>query len=214
MGDTGETAICNAYATLDNAGLKASRFVGPVEIRGARGHVWLHGRRIRTWWLWVRGGGRITGFLFRAAWIAACFSSDWVPVPPSSGDEVGDVWTNFKTRPETLSWLASKSRLVSAGPTAHTLVSDVDATLPMRMGVPWLKDAMARQALEKSRTSASRIQVEIPAGRGRGMTQLYLEVPVERQNITLRALSGSAYVAAALSASVGQEGGAGAPLPT
>jgi hypothetical protein len=98
VGEAGETAICNAYATLDNAGLKASRFVGPVEIRGARGHVWLHGRRIPTWWLWVRGGGRITGFLFRAAWIAACFSSDWVPVP----------------RPRVMRWATSgpTSRLV------------------------------------------------------------------------------------------------------
>jgi hypothetical protein len=208
MGEAGETAICNAYATLDNAGLKASRFVGPVEIRGARGHVWLHGRRIPTWWLWVRGGGRITGFLFRAAWIAACFSSDWVPVPPSSGDEVGDVWTTFKTRPETLSWKACKSRLVSAGPTAHTLVSDADATLPTRMGVPRVNTDLARQALEKSRTSTSRIQVEIRAGRGRGMTQLYLEVPVERQDITLRALSGSATLGAGRSGPPTQDGAA------
>jgi hypothetical protein len=56
-----------------------------------------------------------------------------------------------------------------------------------------------------------RITVVAGAGRGRGMTQLYLEVPVERQDVTLRVLSGSVYIAAGRSVSVRHWEGAGAP---
>ena len=207
--ETSGTAVCRAYAIEENADLGGSRFVGPVELRGARGRVWLHGRRIPTWWLWTHAGGRVTGFTGRVIWWVALFWLDWWPIaPPDRTTEGGDLWLTYKTRSETVSWPVAKSRLASSVTAAHTLVSQSEAALPALMGVRGITTNMAAQALEKARTPTSMIRLEVPLGRRGSMTQLYLEVSSEQRDTVMRVLSGYESLAAGNGGAVAQDGGA------
>jgi hypothetical protein len=188
------TAVCRAYATEENADLGGSRFVGPVEVRGARGRVWLHGRRIPTWWLFTHAGGRVTGFIWSVVWRVALWSPlYWDRTPPiDNNPDCGDIWLTHKTRRETVSWPVAKSRLISALPLAHTSVSQGEAALPVLMGVRRISLEAAKQALEKAQASGIRIQMEVPLGRKGGLTQLHLDVSSEQRDMVMRVLSGSA----------------------
>jgi hypothetical protein len=189
MAETSGTAVCRAYATRENADHGGSRFVGPVELRGARGRVWLHGRRIPARYLWAHAGGRATGVIWGLAWRAVW---GWVFGTWETWDTAGgDRWYEGKTRLETVSWPVAKSRMVLSAPVAQTRPSYSDATLPARMGVRGVPVDKAMQALEKALTSASYIQLEVPLGRRGGMTQLYLEVAGEQLDTVRRVLSGA-----------------------
>jgi hypothetical protein len=188
------TAVCRAYATQENADLGGSRFVGPVELRGARGRVWLHGRRIPARRLWAHAGGRVTGSIWSVVWrIGAAWFLDWGDPMPRRDETIqgGDFWLTSETRSETVSWPVAKSRLVSSVPVARTRVSQSEAALPALMGVRGVTTKMAAQALEKARTPSSVIQMEVPFGRKGGMTQLHLEVSNDQHDALMRVLSGA-----------------------
>jgi hypothetical protein len=193
-----------AYATEENADRGGSRFVGPVQVRGARGQVWLHGRRIPKWWLFTHAGGRATGLVGKVLWRMLGFyvwgedrpDKQINPMPPvDDSDAVGDIWLDYKTRSETVSWPVAKSIFVSSGPVAHRRVSQSEAALPALMGIRGVTVKTATQALEKARTSYSRVELEVPIGpRGR-MAQLHLEVAGEQLEGVTRVLRGCADVA-------------------
>jgi hypothetical protein len=179
-----------AYASEENVDLGGSRFVGPVELRGARGRVWLRGRRMPSSWLWTHASGHVAGWLARvAAWV---FWWEWWIWPLSSRNEdMGDIWLTYKTRAQTVSWSVAESRLVSSLPLAQTRVSQSEAALPALMGVRRITLKTATEALEKARKPSDRVQLEVPLGRKGGMMQLYLEVSDEHRDAVIRVLSGA-----------------------
>jgi hypothetical protein len=163
-----------AYATDENADLGGSGFVGHVELRGARGMVWLHGDRISTERRWAHAGGRVLGVMFWIWWYGwAWYTFNTMRDLRSPGrrarfGETADgrfVWLTTKTRPETVSWPVAQSRLVLNVPVANTRIS---------------KDG------------AGVIQLEVPLGPKGRMAQLHLEVTNDKHDALMGVLSGRA----------------------
>jgi hypothetical protein len=193
--EVGGAAVCTAYATEENARTSASRFVGPVQLRGARGRVWLYGRRVPTWWLVAHSGGRGAGLLV-VAWVATlAWWGDWWPLGwPTIGkkDEIGDLWRTYKTRRETVSWPAVHGKIVSEVAIAGPRYSRSEKVLPGKFLARGVSAKAAQEAFERSRAGYGRLLLEVPLGRKARMTALHLEVAAAQREQILAVLRGTA----------------------
>lgn len=164
---------CSAYAMSKNARLGGSRFVRRVEIRGSEGTVWLRGRRVPAWRIYLRPLGWIWSVIWRLVGLvlAAVLNTPELVSHSSQTDDLGDLWASEAKGVETVSWRAG-----DAGPPACS------------------RSGKTRKA--ETAPGDCVVRIDVPIGREGRMKHLTLAIAADRSETLMQVLLGTAWRAA------------------
>jgi hypothetical protein len=155
--------VTTVWATSANASPRGSRFVRQVEIRGDRGHVWLKGRRVPTWWVWLH----VLATPFRCIWRIVCQSEyaehAWQTPFFRQSDFFGDAWLSRRMRVEEVSWASAGARLVD------TAITPAERDFLVRLKVPVGPDGSMRTLILQTAAANREALVVALSGRSVGM---------------------------------------------